>query len=279
MADLVKSIADYAHSINPNFKIWANNAEELLSNSTYFSSLDGMFKENLYYTDHGTSQPASETSYSLSLLHKMLAAGKEVVAIEYVTGPDKVANVHAKADQDGIGSYIAHLDLNGIDYEGVRTADPHAGVYRYYDTVTHDHFYTSSAAEKAAIDANNPTYHYEGIAWSTPAKGADTTDVFRFYDAKTNAHFFTTSEGERDFVIKTSPDYHYEGVAFQAYGQEGGPNALTLERFYNSDTHVHHYSASQAETDWINAGGAGAGWHDEGHGFTVHAPDGSMLTI
>ena len=36
MVDLIKYLADYAHAQNANFKIWANNAEELLNNATYF---------------------------------------------------------------------------------------------------------------------------------------------------------------------------------------------------------------------------------------------------
>ena len=65
MADLVAYLADYAHAKNPTFEIWGNNAEELLTNDTYFSHIDGMFKENLYYQDTGSKQPANATQYSL----------------------------------------------------------------------------------------------------------------------------------------------------------------------------------------------------------------------
>ncbi|PJG48648.1 hypothetical protein CAF53_10685 [Sphingobium sp. LB126] len=120
MADLVAYLADYAHAKNPNFKIWANNAEELLSNNTYFSHLDGMYKENLYYTDSGSKQPVSETQASLALLQKMIDAGKDVIAIEYVSGAAAVADVEAQAAHDGVGYYTADIDLNGISYTGVQ---------------------------------------------------------------------------------------------------------------------------------------------------------------
>ncbi|ABD24977.1 TM1410 hypothetical-related protein [Novosphingobium aromaticivorans DSM 12444] len=119
MADLVAYLADYAHAKNPAFKIWANNAEELLTNQTYFSHLDGMFKENLFYTDSGSAQPKSETSYSLQMMQSMLAAGKDVIAIEYVSDPAKVTDVEAKAAAAGVGYYTADIDLNGISYTGV----------------------------------------------------------------------------------------------------------------------------------------------------------------
>ncbi|WP_460451282.1 endo alpha-1,4 polygalactosaminidase [Alsobacter sp. SYSU BS001988] len=119
MVNLVKQLADHAHTLNPNFKIWANNAEELLSNPTYVKTLDGMYKENLYYTDSGQKQPASETQYSLGLLKTMLDAGKDVVSIEYVSGAAKIADVQQQAARDHISSYVAHLDLDGVDLDGV----------------------------------------------------------------------------------------------------------------------------------------------------------------
>jgi uncharacterized protein (TIGR01370 family) len=119
MVNLIKSLRDYAHTKNPNFKIWVNGGEELLDNSTYIQSIDGMYKEEVFYSDSGNIQPASESSWAVNQLHKAIAAGKDVVVVEYVTGATKVADVHAKAAAAGFGSYIAHLDLNGIDTEGI----------------------------------------------------------------------------------------------------------------------------------------------------------------
>jgi len=119
MVDLIVYLADYARARDPDFKIWANNAEELLLNSTYLQTIDGMYKENLFYTDSGAKQPNSETNYSLGLLDLAIAAGKDVVSIEYVTGATKVADVQAKAAAAGIYSYVADIDLIGVNYEGV----------------------------------------------------------------------------------------------------------------------------------------------------------------
>lgn len=119
MADLVAYLADYAHAKVPGFKIWANNAEELLANDTYSSHLDGMFKENLFYTDSGTLQPASETKASLELLQSAIDAGKDVIAIEYVSSTAKVTDVIAKAGANGIGYYTADIELDGISYTGL----------------------------------------------------------------------------------------------------------------------------------------------------------------
>jgi cysteinyl-tRNA synthetase len=73
----------------------------------------------VYYTDHGTKQPASESQFTVDNLEKAVAAGKPVVAIEYVTGATKIADVQAQAAHDKLGSYIADLQLNGIDHDGI----------------------------------------------------------------------------------------------------------------------------------------------------------------
>jgi Repeat of unknown function (DUF5648) len=84
-------------------------------------------------------------------------------------------------------------------------------------------------------------------------------------------HFpLTTSTAERDQVLATLPSYHFEGVGFEAYNAPGD-GTLTLERFFNTQSHLHHYAASAAEIASILNGGAGPGWVDEGAGFIVHA--------
>ena len=145
-------------------------------------------------------------------------------------------------------------------------------VFRFYDTATNDHFYTTSTAEKDYIGQTLHTFVYEGATWATPSSSADTTNVYRFYDEATGNHFYTTSVEERDSVGSTLTSYHYEGVAFQAYTSTAGEGRETLERFYNTETHVHHYSASAGETQGILHGSAGPGWVDEGAGFIVHTP-------
>lgn len=150
-------------------------------------------------------------------------------------------------------------------------------MFRFYDTKTGDHFYTGSADEKAHIIKTLPNYVYEGVGWAAPDKSAATTDVFRFYDTKTSTHFFTTDPGERDWIVKTLATFQYEGVAFQAYKDAPGDGHVTLERFYNTSTGLHHYSADASETAGIKAGLVGASWVDEGPGFVVHVPTPDML--
>ena len=189
------------------------------------------------------------------------------------------------------GGYFAHFDIgsgsgeaNGINDGGQIVGDAivsgnsrgfltqfsHLNAdYRFFDTATGDHFYTVSAAEAALVRATLPSYRDEGAPWTTPDTGPDTTNVYRFFDSATGAHFLTASLAERDLVRATLPTYRFEGIAFEAY-LGAGDGTLTLDRFYNTLTHVHHYAASAAESASILGGGAGAGWVAEGAGPIVH---------
>jgi V8-like Glu-specific endopeptidase len=149
-------------------------------------------------------------------------------------------------------------------------------VYRFYDTATGDHFYTTSPGEKAQIQASLPTYRYEGAGWASPDAGAGTTDVYRFYDTASGTHFFTTSAAERDTIVRTLSNYRYEGVAFQAYTDTSAPGTFALERFYNTQNGQHHYATPQEAAQMLQ-GSAGPAWIDEGKAFVVHAASGEFI--
>jgi hypothetical protein len=175
-----------------------------------------------------------------------------------------VSGINDAGQLVGAASSSVHTQTSAFT---ASNSPPHLNeVFRFNDTNTGDHFYTTSVAEKDSILANLPNYHYEGAQWSTPDQGAGTLDVFRFFDTDHGSHFFTTSTAERDSIIKNLSAYHYEGVAFEAYADAGTAGGLTLERFYNTQTGLHHFSASASETFGINHGAAGANWVDEGAG-------------
>jgi Repeat of unknown function (DUF5648)/Cadherin domain len=194
-------------------------------------------------------------------------------ALSFVTAPnfeaptdvggDNVYDVTVKASdgQGGIATQAIAVSVQNVTE--ISRAE------RFFDSATGDHFYTLSPDEANQIRATLPTYHDEGAPWGTPDKGSNTIDVFRFFDVATGAHFLTTSTAERDQVLATLPSYHFEGVGFEAYSAPGD-GTLTLERFFNTQTHLHHYAASAAEIASIQSGGAGPAWVDEGAGFIVH---------
>jgi cysteinyl-tRNA synthetase len=131
MIDLIQYVANYAHAKDPNFSIWVNGAgaENLMTNSSFVNAIDGAFEEELFYQDNGTPQSTASVNYTLNLLDNLVAAGKPVITIEYVTGATAVGDVQAKAAAAGIGSYVAdpNLALSGVDTEGFATLPPPSG--------------------------------------------------------------------------------------------------------------------------------------------------------
>ena len=82
-------------------------------------------------------------------------------------------------------------------------------VYRLYNHNTGEHFYTTSATERAVdISAG---WTDEGLGWVAPDKGIT---VYRLYNpnAKVGSHHYTTSAYERDSLVKMG--WKYEGVGF-----------------------------------------------------------------
>ena len=175
--------------------------------------------------------------------------------------------------------YVYENNRNTVDVYG-QQSQLHAE-YRFFNSQTGDHLFTTSVDELNQVLKSSPNYHYEGVVGSTVDKSVDTQDVFRFYNATTGDHFYTASTTERDSVLKNIPAYHYEGVAFEAYTDPTtiGTSGETMERFYNTITQKHMYTADAGEIKSINSGQAGAGWTDEGHAFTVHVATDGLLHV
>ena len=176
-------------------------------------------------------------------------------------------------DPDGMTSAQMTIDyIRG--YASEPAASALTDTFHFHDASTGDDFYTTSTAEQQYIAQNLPSYTQEGVVWATPAASADTMDVFRFVDTNTGEHFYTASPTERDLINGTMPYFHDEGVAFQAYADpaSAGVDALTVQRFVDTATGEHHYTAGAAETAVFAKAQAGGSWVDEGAAFTVHAP-------
>ena len=134
-----------------------------------------------------------------------------------------------------------------------QSATSRTSIYRFYNTATGAHFFTSSAAERDSVIANLKSFNYEGIGfYAYGAQAVGTSPVFRFYNPRTAAHFFTISADERDWVMRTYPFFQYEGPAW--YAQTDASNGATaMYRFYLPKTGTHFYTISAAERDYVIA--------------------------
>jgi len=133
-------------------------------------------------------------------------------------------------------------------------------VYRFYNTRTGAHLYTTDAREYAAL-ANIRAFRSEGLAyvmWSVLA----TTPLHRFYNFRTGVHFYSADPDEVARVRQTmSGTYRYEGVSYNV-----GTRGIPVHRFLNVRTGVHFYSADAAEVESVKTN-LSAIYHYEGIAF------------
>jgi len=124
-------------------------------------------------------------------------------------------------------------------------------VFRFFNSETGGHFYTTSVAEREFITNKLPEFEFEGVSFLAAQAGDENaTEVFRFFNTEKGQHFYTASEEERDFVEQNLPNFELEGVAFFAYEEEL-PETTPVFRFFNSEGGGHFYTASSAERDLL----------------------------
>lgn len=107
------------------------------------------------------------------------------------------------------------LGLAGLDPDG---DDPAAApVFRFFDTRTGTHLFTTSTDEVATIARTRPDLVAEQASFCEhlTAQPGD-KPVFRFFEKTDGTHFFTGSGDERANLIATRSDMVYEGIAFYA---------------------------------------------------------------
>ncbi|NRF69019.1 calcium-binding protein [Aquincola sp. S2] len=113
----------------------------------------------------------------------------------------------------------------GATFEQAHTSSGSVPVFRFYNTKTGHHFFTTSPAERDMVlkESTDPNYGspgmwpftYEGEAFRafTDANHRDAVPVHRFYSASLDRHFFTASAQEAD-EIKLTGQWSYEGIGY-----------------------------------------------------------------
>ncbi len=141
-------------------------------------------------------------------------------------------------------------------------------VYRFWSSVTGDHFYTVSEAEKdKLIGRHAHVWTFEGIAFYayTRAAAPNLLPVYRFWSSKDGYHFYTINGTEKDKLLKQNPPvWISEGTAFYAYPAGSQPaGTKPVYRFWSDRGSGHFYTMSEAEkakllnqkpTAWLSEG-------------------------
>lgn len=127
-------------------------------------------------------------------------------------------------------------------------------MYRLYNRITGEHFYTANAYERDVLKAGD--WNYEGIGWYAPSTGSP---VYRLYNPGLGDHHYTTNMAERDMLVREA-GWNYEGIGWYSGGTK------PLYRQYNPGLRIgqHNYTANAGERDALIAY---HGWRDEGIGW------------
>lgn len=215
----------------------------------------------------GASDPASDQG--AATLSANPAAGKTELLDAWADHADSGAALPKPTAQDDIEAQLgvaARLNRQALEAARAQANRAKSGTfgqatrkafvgevlaYRFFNTRTGAHFYTTSEAERNQVVANMPQFSYEGPAFTvstTPQDGL--LPVYRFYNTATGVHLYTISEAEKAHIEANLPSYRLEGVAYHA-SAVGGVGFKPLYRFYRQDRGFHFYSAEHTERDTI----------------------------
>lgn len=114
MIDFVVGLSKYSKSINKNFLIIPQNAEELVDDPEYFDAIDGVGKEELYFVEE-IRQDRRDVELSLYYLDKVKKAGKDVFIISYVKETGNIIEVINNAEKKDYHYFIGKRELDNIN--------------------------------------------------------------------------------------------------------------------------------------------------------------------
>ncbi len=161
--------------------------------------------------------------------------------------PDNVYSWKVRA-KFADGSYTAWSAVQTFTYQLPVSASAFwVPLYRLYNPVSKDHFYTTIPSQRDT--ARSSGYTYEKIeAYVSDRKFNDTSVgyLFRLYHPTSDVHFYTSSESEKDARI--SAGYTYEGIVGFVYtaAMPGMAPLYYLEHAANTDN---FYTISKYERD------------------------------
>ncbi|QDG77978.1 hypothetical protein [Labrenzia sp. PHM005] len=142
------------------------------------------------------------------------------------------------------------LDISTSLIEPSDTDNSAHQIYRFFNSNTGAHFFTSNIEERNTVIETLPSFVYEGNSYDSNALANTGNAVYRFLNADTGIHFYTASEAERDSVLGQLPNYVLEGISYYA-SSDGSADGQALYRFYNTANGTHFYTVSEAERDTI----------------------------
>jgi cysteinyl-tRNA synthetase len=113
MITFVKALAAQARSQRPGFLVVPQNAEELLDDTAYRATIDGIAKEDLLFGENHLKQPnpQSVTDEGVRSLRRMTRDRKPVFVVEYLDKPEDIAAARKQIESYGFIPHFADRAL------------------------------------------------------------------------------------------------------------------------------------------------------------------------
>jgi SdrD B-like domain/RTX calcium-binding nonapeptide repeat (4 copies)/Repeat of unknown function (DUF5648) len=121
------------------------------------------------------------------------------------------------------GETLESTDKDAVAVDSLTGAEVESEeVYRFVNTVTGAHLYTTDEGERDYITENLEHYGQDEsnfYAYETEVEGS--VEVHRFYNAAEDIHMFTHSEADTAEMMAEDSGFNDEGVAFYAMSSDG----------------------------------------------------------
>jgi cysteinyl-tRNA synthetase len=113
MIDFVVRLSSTAKRRGKGFHVFVQNAEELLETKAYLEAIDGIGREEAYFTKGRNNRPA-QVARTQELLDKALESGKKVLVIEYLKEPEWIDWLYERAKAKGYVAGVAPKELDRL---------------------------------------------------------------------------------------------------------------------------------------------------------------------
>ncbi|MFJ8958927.1 endo alpha-1,4 polygalactosaminidase [Lentzea sp. NPDC102401] len=114
MADLIVRISAHVKRSKPSFVVYPQNSPELREYPGYLDAIDGIGMEELFFRATDERCDADFCAANLAATRKLRDAGKTVLAVDYATRPENVAEACRRYREEGFEGYVTVRALDTI---------------------------------------------------------------------------------------------------------------------------------------------------------------------
>ncbi|MEV6239631.1 endo alpha-1,4 polygalactosaminidase [Lentzea sp. NPDC051838] len=106
MTELIVRISAYVKRARPSFGVYPQNSPELREHPGYLDAIDGIGMEELFFRATDERCAADFCAANLAATRKLKEAGKTVLAVDYASRPENVAEACRRYREEGFEGYV-----------------------------------------------------------------------------------------------------------------------------------------------------------------------------